>query len=133
MRILGSTIIGFSLGLFVIGGLVASGVRGFADIDILNPRTSTAEAHRMEVETAYQKALSQLELDHHQKMREIARENERLRLEEERVQTQVRSDSEVMLVWAAFIVGAAALLALTSAGAYYLIMRARIPYPQAAG
>ena len=87
----------------------------------------------MEVETAYQEALSELELDYRQRMHEIALENERLRLEEERVQTQVRSDSEVMLVWAAFIVGAAALLALTSAGAYYLIMRARIPYPQAAG
>ena len=60
-------------------------------------------------------------------MQEIALENERLRMEEERVRTQMRSDSEVVLMWVAFIVGAAALLALTSAGTYYLIMRARIP------
>jgi len=133
MRTLGPAIIGLLMGLFVAGGLASSGVGKFAETDILNPRTSTAEAHRMEVETAYQEALSELELDYRQRMQEIALENERLRLEEERVQTQVRSDSEVMLMWATFIVGAAALLALTSAGAYYLIMRACIPYPQAAG
>jgi len=132
MRTFGYVIIGFSLGLFVIGGLVASGGGRFADIDLLNPTTSAAEARRTYAEISHQEALSQLELDHYQRMQEIALENERLRLEEERARTQARSDNEVMLVWAAFIVGAAALLALTTAGAYYLIMRARIPYHQAA-
>jgi len=87
----------------------------------------------MEVETAYQKALSQLELDYRQRMQEIALENERLRQEEERARAQARSDNEMMLMWATFIVDAPALVVLTAAGAYYLIMRARIPYPQATG
>jgi amino acid transporter len=134
MRTFGSFIIGVSLGLFIIiAGIVASGGGRFADIDLLNPTTSAAEARRTYAEIAHQEALSQLELDHHQKMQEIARENERLRLEEERARTQARSGNEVVLIWAAFIVGAAALLALTAACTYYLITRARTLYPQAAG
>lgn len=133
MQTLGPAIIGLLMGLFVAGGLASSGVGKFAETDILNPRTSTAEAHRMEVETAYQEALSELELDYRQRMQEIALENERLRQEEERARAQARCDNEMMLMWAAFIVGAAALVVLTAAGAYYLIMRARIPYPQATG
>jgi len=119
MRTLFAAIMGLLLGVFMAGANM--GLGKFADVDLLNPRTSAAQAHRMEVETAQQDALFQVKL-----------EDERLRREEERARERQRFEEEMMMKWAAFGVGAVALLVLAGAGAFYLITLARV-YSQAAG
>lgn len=131
MRALGSAILGVLIGLFVAGGMTASGVGHFADIDLLNPTTSAAAARRTYAEVAQQEALFKIELEERQRLKEIRLENERLRLEEERAREQQRFENEILLMWAAFGVGAAVVIVLAGAGAFYLITQARV-YSQAA-
>ena len=132
MRAIGSVTIGVLLGLFVIRGLIASGGEGFLTLTCSIPgralRRPTAWRLRLHIRRrclSLSWTIARRCRRSHWRTSDFAWK--RSGRGPRRALTMM-----MMLMWAAFIVGAAALLALTAAGAYYLIMRARIPYPQAA-